>query len=401
MRDTSLSTKVTKLLASLFDAGWELYAPKLRSKARSNTIDSVHSDSVESLILRRTCMVLGISYDPNKDQLTFMPVVNSLSKPKDGSMDLYDAVLEPDVIEPSYHGLVPLLVDFVAARHGLLDPIRFTLSDHSNMSDTEFLRMVYAQVIARDTADWLGITQAKARQRIDADSDTLEAIRGALYHAPDVLPDPVPMAAAIGITLTCWRHTEIENLHVGNPDLTDVVMAKLNVATTRGIRPYITTNSIDWDGVTGLLLDPERPATNDRNISNTACPHWPTLVASIDVQIKRWQHVESVVGPKAAIRLLSAMGSIDYTSRWWGNGWWRTLADHVFEHVSEHFPELLPKSQDEFAPFDLASDLREHPDTLPDEVLSALIDPPDGKGLRYAPVPRPKVYVLRVRRSEL
>lgn len=339
-------------------------------------------------------MVLGISYDAKKDQLTFMPVVDHLPHPKDGSIDLFDAVTEPDVIKPSYHGLVPLLVEFTAAEHGLLDPIRFTLSDHCHMSDAAFLRGLYAQAIGRDVAACLKTTQAKARQCIDQDDVTLEAIRSALYLAPDVLPDPVPMAAAIGITLDCWRHTELESLHASNKRLTDVVMAKLSIASTRGIRPYLTANSIDWSGIAGLLLDPERPASNDASIGDLVRPRWPELSASIESQLQRRQHVESVIGPRATIRLLSAYGSSDYTKGWWGNSWWRSLTDKVVTHVREHFPEFLPESEDEFASADLACELREHPDTLPDDVLSALIDPPDGKGLRHVPVPKPEVHVL-------
>lgn len=35
------------------------------------------------------------------------------------------------------------------------------------------------------------------------------------------------------------RHTELERLHAETRKLTDVVVARLNMATTRGIRPYV------------------------------------------------------------------------------------------------------------------------------------------------------------------
>jgi hypothetical protein len=397
MPDTTISDRLSQLLVSLCNEGWELYEPKKGRAAAPIDPHATHgSESIEHLTLRRTCLVLGVTYSQKIDELRFIPISNTLPPDAHRGVGLFDAVTKTHIIKPSYHGLVPLLVDAEAARLGLLDSTRFTLSDHTQMSDSAFLRSLYAQVIARDTADWLGTTLANVRKRIDEDDTTLEVIRTALYNAPDVLPDPVPMAAAIGITLDCWRHTEIEQLHATDKRLSDVIMAKLNITTTRRVRSYITSHGIDWMSVAGLLLDPERPAGEHTSIGELTGAHWPELAASIEQKLNYWQHVESVIGPRATLRLLSAVGSTDYTTRWWGNSWWPMLAGKVFDHVEKRFPQLLPEPVDEFSMMDLRSDVIYQPDELPDEVLAVLIDPPDGKGLRYGPVSKPKRHVLHL-----
>jgi hypothetical protein len=89
------------------------------------------------------------------------------------------------------------------------------------------------------------------------------------------------------------------------------------------------------------------------------------------------------------------MGSTDYTRRWWGNGWWSTFADQALRHIEEKYPDLPELGDDEFASRQLASDLFHTPDAIPDTVLKALIDPPDGEGLRFRRLPQTKTRLLR------
>ncbi len=209
-----------------------------------------------------------------------------------------------------------------------------------------------------------------------------------MYLAPDVVPDPVPVAAAIGITLDCWRHTEIEDLHAGSTTLTDVVMAKLSIITTRTVRAHITSQGIDWDAVAGVLLDPERRLYDGRAVLHLIGePNWPKVRASIQAKLDRWTHVEQLAGPEATLRLVSVMGSTDYTARWWGNGWWPELSGQVLSHVEYRFPRLLDPEPDDPMPFGYPSEVASHPEYLTDAFLNAQIDPPDNDGLRYADLP--------------
>lgn len=230
---------------------------------------------------------------------------------------------------------------------------------------------------------------------LDADEPFTQMVKTVIYLASGVVPDSVPMAAAIGITLDCWHNTELETAHSGSKTLTDVVMVRLTIATTRSVRAYVTPSGIDWDGVGGVLLDSERQLAPARTVAElVGDQHWPGVQASIQAKLDNWLHIASVAGPRATLRLASAMGSMDYTAHWWGNGWWTELSDQVLHHVEDKFPELLPSGDDEFAGRRLASEVFHDPESLSDAVLTALIDPPDGKGLRYADLPEIKTHRL-------
>lgn len=281
---------------------------------------------------------------------------------------------------------------------GYLDPTRFALpADISAQERVDFLVRLYGRYVGRVAAKWRGGNTLRALRALDEDEPFTQMLKGVMYLASGVVPDPVPIAAAIGITLDCWRNTELETAHAGSKKLSDVVMAKLSIATTRSVRGYIPTTGIDWAGVGGVLLDPERQLSPARTVAGLVGDyHWPAVQSSIEAKLENWLHIESVAGPEATLRLASAMGSTDYTSRWWGNGWWTEFSDQVLHHVEDKFPELLPSGDDEFASRRLASEVSHDPESLADAVLSALIDLPDGKGLRFATLPDVRRHRLAV-----
>lgn len=382
------------LLRPLYDAGWSEVVPLHRAAAADS------AEALQQIALRRSCMVLGVQHVPSpksREQVIFVPVAAHLEHPDDG-IGLFDAVTEPETIVGVSHGLQPFVIEDVGARLGLLDPTRFVLpAGVSAQERVDFLLSLYGRYVGRVAAKWRGGNTLQALRVLDADEPFSQMVKTVMYLAQNVVPDPVPMAAAIGITLDCWRNTELETAHAGRKTLTDVVMAKLNIATTRAVRSYITTTGIDWDGVGGVLLDPERQLAPARTVAGlVGDQHWPAVQASIQAKLDNWLHIASVAGPQATLRLASALGSTDYTAHWWGNGWWTEFSDQVVHHVEDKFPELLPPGDDEFAGRRLASEVfHDHdPESLPDAVLSALIDPPDGKGLRYADLPEIKRHRL-------
>lgn len=380
------------LLQPLYEAGWSEVPPLRRVTAADS------DEALQQIALRRSCMVVGVQHVPSpkhRERLVFVPVAAHLEHPDDG-IGLLDAVAEPETIVGVSHGLQPFVIEDVAARLGLLDPTRFALpADISAQERVDFLVRLYGRYVGRVAAKWRGGNTLRTLRALDEDGPFTRMLKGVMYLASGVVPDPVPMAAAIGITLDCWRNTELETAHAGSKTLTDVVMAKLNIATTRWVRGYITTSGIDWAGVGGVLLDPERQLSHAQTVADLVGDrHWRTVQSSIEGTLENWMHIESVAGPEATLRLASAMGSTDYTSRWWGNGWWTEFADQVLRHVEEKFPDLLPSGDDEFAGRRLASDVFHDPESLSDAVLSALIDPPDGKGLRFADLPDIRTHRL-------
>ncbi len=380
------------LLQPLYEAGWSEVTPHHRATAADSDED------LRQIALRRSCMVVGVQHVPSpkhREQLVFVPVVAHLEHLDDG-IGLFDAVAKPETIVGVSHGLQPFVIEDVAARLGLLDPTRFDLpADISAQERVDFLVRLYGRYVGRVAAKWRGGNTLRALRALDDDEPFTRVLKGVMYLASGVVPDPVPMAAAIGITLDCWRNTELETAHAGSKTLTDVVMAKLNIATTRSLRGYITTTGIGWAGVGGVLLDPERQLSHARTVAGVVGDHhWPAVQSSIKAKLENWLHIESVAGPEATLRLASAMGSTDYTNRWWGNGWWTEFSDQVLHHIEDKFPELLPSGDDEFANRRLANEVFHDPESLSDAVLSALIDPPDSKGLRLATLPDVKTHPL-------
>lgn len=383
------------LLRPLREAGWSDLAPA------TLVASADHPGELWQLGLRRSCMVLGVQLDPEPrrtETLTLLPLAAQLAQPDDG-IGFFDAVNKPVTLAAVSHGLAPFAVEGFAAELGLLDPTRFRLPKKCSADErAAFLIRLYTTYLGGAAATWRGGSPLKALRALDADDQFGDLLQTAMAFGSGVIPDPVPMAAAIGITLDCWRHTELETAHAGSKTLTDVAMAKLNIGTTRAVRRYITTQGIDWNGVGGVLLDPERQACNDNrdSVGVLVGTDWPLVAHSIQQSLDEWLHAEQVAGPEATLRLASVMGSSTYTKRWWGNGWWSDFSDSVLRHVEETFPELLHLEADDLASRQLASDLFHRPDALPDTVLKTLIDPPDGQGLRYAPLPKLTVRTLHL-----
>jgi hypothetical protein len=209
------------------------------------------------------------------------------------------------------------------------------------------------------------------------------------------VPDAVPMAAAIGLTLECWRHSELETVHASSATLTDVVMARLSIGTTRSLLSYISPAGIDWKGLGGVLLDPERRTPQGRSVLELVGEHhWPAVAESILARLYEWTHIESIAGPDATLRLASAMGSTSSTARWWGNGWWPTFSQEVLGSLADTIPKPLGVDPDVQVSGEVAQTLLRAPDELADPVFKLLIDAPEALGLRFAPLPeRPALFL--------
>jgi hypothetical protein len=344
-------------------------------------------------------MVLCVEYiaaPAHQEQLRFGPIASRVVHPDDG-IGLFDAVPKRKQLQAVSHGLLPFAVEQFAARLGLLDPTRFELVDNRAQSQVGFLVRLYTIYVGRTAAAWRGGPTVRALQALDADEAFTELVKTLIYLSSDVMPDPVPMAAAIGITLDCWRNTELENLHSERRTLSDVVMAKLNVATTRAVRQHITTKGISWDSVGRVLLDPARISGNNGSAAVgdlLTATDWPLLRQSIAAKLDRWMHIEQLAGPEATLRLVSVMGSTSATERWWGNGWWRDYSRSVLQQIRHTAPDAAPATSSEFDWLDLEADLREQPEDVPDDVFGYLIDPPGGQGLRRATLPVRPVTAL-------
>lgn len=213
-----------------------------------------------------------------------------------------------------------------------------------------------------------------------ADPAVVKQLKWLAFFAPFANPDH--SLAPVGIALACWRHTALEDAYAGSAMLSDAVMAKLTIATTRSLQPLIAVDGIDWLKIRALLTDPTRALPDGRTVGELVGKHWPAVLASISEEVDRWVAIEQQVGPHVTMVTAAATGSSDYTRRWWGTPWWPAFAAAVYDHVVTGYPESLhhPTSAQAAAQRQL---LIENPAALPDTVLATLIDPPDGAGLRY------------------
>ncbi len=192
-----------------------------------------------------------------------------------------------------------------------------------------------------------------------------------------ILPDLVPGAVALGIAAWCWRNdTEVENWHLP----TDVLMAKVNIAVTKAVRPHIDpVEGVDWAGAEVALTDSRWSLPDDRVISALFGEGWPEVQRTVRRQVRMWRRFdEDLIGPEAMLRLLTVAGSTSYTRHWWGQGRWPTICREVISDATRA-AIALPAPYDAKGAEVLLRDLIE-PDTLSDDVLAWMIDIPGAGG---------------------
>lgn len=108
----------------------------------------------------------------------------------------------------------------------------------------EILGVLFARYVMPPAMHWREDTPEQIDYLFETDDDLRLASRWLGFAAPNVLPDPVPSAAARGIALWCWRNTEAETWHSDVP-VDDAVMAKANIATYCVLLPCITVKGVD------------------------------------------------------------------------------------------------------------------------------------------------------------
>ncbi|UQX88256.1 hypothetical protein M6D93_18505 [Jatrophihabitans telluris] len=397
MAQSFLPDHLTGLLAPLFDAGWQALPRTQQPLLGAGSVAML-------VVLQRSCMVLGVEYgagDGFDETLRFVPALSLLDQPEDG-IGLFDMVTKASEPIASSHGLIPVVVRDVAAPLGLLDPTRIRLAADTDPAAAKgFMNRLYHGYVGRVAARFRGGPTITALKALDADEAYGSVVQRVAHDAPGVMPDPVLMAATHGIVLHCWRNTALEDVHAGGQIISQVAMAKLNIVTTKAVRPYLTTKGVDWNGVCAVLLDPERSIGRDdgASVGELLGEDWPLVQNSVASSLADWQHIERVAGPEATLRLLSVAGSSAFTERWWGTGWWPRFADQVYDHVRHAFPDSLPPAPDSDTDgiyrLELQQLLRDEPETLPDDALEALLYPPDQQGLAHAELPEIPVQVMQ------
>jgi hypothetical protein len=322
--------------------------------------------------------------------LTFGPGADETVADEDGVGE-YDMFAEPVTIELRGKTKDARLVEVreAARKLGLLDPTRVRVPEHDLVGWQEFIGDIHRKYVLTDIAAYRKMSPRQAARLAISDPDCQEVFGWVDYAGKQVLPDPVPMAAALGIAHWCWRHTVVEDWHTKLEAVTNDVMAKCNILNTKIALTYITTEQgVDWPAVITALTDPDRQLPDGRKLAIIFGEGWQPIQAAVAERLAPFKRTQDVLGPQAMVRLLSILGSSSYTKRWWGNGWWPDLCDQVIAKFTETSAPL-PEPYDQRGADALRTDLSDHPELLTDAVLKACrigASPKGTEGLGFLPM---------------
>lgn len=378
--------RLTDLLAPLERAGWEL------PEEYDTDFDFEYGASIFG-DAQRTGMAIGFEFKPYRDELLLGPC-----EPTDDA--LLSALDEPIAVQVGNdQDRGRQLVAEVAGDLGLLDATRVTASSGSDISTGELVADRFVEWVFEPAADYRGIPASDFFGRLMADeefSGTLRALTE--FLAPDVLPDLIPSAAAIGIANWCWRNdTAVEDRHLPS----DALMAKVSISATRAVMEHVDPyEGINWQGVEESLTSEAWQLPDGRAVSELFAEGWPEIQRTVRDAVRKWRRFEEdLLGPDAMLRLLTVAGSTSSTRHWWGQGRWAAICKAIVTDAAAA-GVALPAPYDAAGAEAFLRDLQE-PGAISDKALAWLIDipttDPDGpRGLRSHSATKPIVREFRL-----
>jgi hypothetical protein len=277
---------------------------------------------------------------------------------------------------------------------GLLDTTRIRLPEHAFPLQPDLVKLLLWDQVYRVAEQYRGSPGAGEVLASLSDDFSWRISSGLRAH-PLIVPASVPTAAARGIAEWCWRReSEVEEWHHKVSDLT---MARANIAATRAVLPHVHLEGVDWPGVRVALTMPGRRLGDGRTLGDHFEEGWLPILSSIHAQIDLWQAADEGLGPQTVLRLLSLHGSrAESIGEWWGSGWYETLARRVIHNAAQHgtLPQAMSLAFPDVTHF---ADAAAHsPDALDDNTLRwldrAIFD--EQSGLRIAGEPTPPAITL-------
>lgn len=364
--------RLTDLLAPLEWAGWEL------SEEYDTDFDFEYGASIFGGA-QRTGMAISFEFKPYRDEFLLEPWEPN----GDALLSALDEATAVQVGDD--HDSGRQLVVEVAGDLGLLDATRVSASSDSDVTTGELVAGQFVEWIFEPAAGYRGIPVSDLVGRLMTDEEFSGTLRVLTeFFAPNVLPDLIPSAAAIGIANWCWRNdTAVEDWHLPS----DALMAKVSISATRAVMEHVDLyEGIDWRWVEQSLTSETWRLPDGRAVSELFAEGWPEIQRTVRDAVRKWRRFEEdLLSPDAMLRLLTVAGSTSYTRHWWGQGRWAAICKAIVtDAVAAGI--ALPAPYDATGAEAFLRDLRE-PDAISDEALAWLIDipgaGPDGpRGLR-------------------
>ncbi|MFJ2743434.1 hypothetical protein ACIO3O_27715 [Streptomyces sp. NPDC087440] len=382
--------RLVTILQPLADAGWEL----------REEFDSDGQPGHEPLLFAemwRGRAALPFEYAPEAGRIT-LHTYESVGDDWPEPISALESWVEIEVPKDKGAEAAARAVARAAGEAGLLDALHVQVVGGAPEDVQTLFAAERFQSLLRPAAEYRGVPLEQVARDIDADSDLQAHVRIMFFLAGrHVEPDVVPSAVALGIALTCWRNeTAVEDHHLA----TDVLMARVNIAVTRAVEPFVCPfEGVDWDGVESALTDEAWALPNGRTVSGLFGAGWSEVTRTVRCQIDYWRRIDTeLLGPEAVLRLLTVSGSTSYTSSWWGQGRWRAICTAVVRDAVAAVA-VLPQPYDIRGAEALVDSLAEAPDLESDAVLNWFIDLPvefrEGAkrthGLRHHEVTQPLI----------
>jgi hypothetical protein len=251
-----------------------------------------------------------------------------------------DAPLTIELADHTSHAAKAETARRAFAAVGLLDTTRIRLPEQAFPLHPDLVSLVLWDQVYRVAEQYRG-SRGAGEVLASLSDDFSWRISSGLRAYTLIVPASVPTAAARGIAEWCWRReSEVEEWHHKVSDLT---MARANIAATRAVLPHVHLDGVDWPGVRVALTMPGRRLGDGRALGDHFEEGWLPILSSIHAQIDLWQVADEGLGPQTVLRLLSLHGSrAESVGEWWGSGWYETLTRRVIDNAAQQgtLPQL-------------------------------------------------------------
>lgn len=141
--------------------------------------------------------------------------------------------------------------------------------------------------------------------------------------------------AAVGLTVTCWRNTRLEDLHASEEGPGDALMLVMSVDATRIIRGQIfPPTTTDWEALADSVCRLDRTLPDGRILSNVIGSEFNDLRQDILAKFAAARALTEERGTLEAMMQFAFTGAV-LGRGWWGTPWWESCATVFLEWIDD------------------------------------------------------------------